>query len=349
MYPVARSISSTLVGVTLLGAALAAQARDLTVISWGGNFQDAQREIYFKPFATLTGQRVLDQSWDGGIGILETKTKVGTPPWDVVEVEAEDLALGCEAGIYEPIDWNQVGNRADFLPGAVSDCGVGAMVWSTGLTYDASRLTTAPSSWADFWDVKKFPGKRGLRKGPKYALEIALMADGVAPADVYKVLRTPEGVDRAFNKLNELKPNLVWWEAGAQSLQLLSANDVVMTSAYNGRISGFNRNEGRNFKLVWPGSIYAIDSWVVLKGTPNKDAAMRFIGYASQPENQAKLPPFIAYGPTNTRANDLIPAELREELPTTPANLAQSLPLDVDFWVDNIENLNQRFNAWIAQ
>ena len=207
---------------------------------------------------------------------VAAKVKAGDPNWDVVQVEAEELALGCADGFYEKIDWDKLGGKDKFLPAGVHDCGVGAIVWSTLLSYDGDRLKEAPTSWADFWDTKKFPGKRGLRRGPKYALEFALMADGVPPADVYKVLRTPEGVDRAFKKLDEIKPDIVWWESGAQPLQLLASGEVVMTTAYNGRITGINKTEGKNFKVVWPGSIYAIDSWVILKDSPNKDAGDGF-------------------------------------------------------------------------
>src|SRR5690606_10178398 len=134
---------------------------------------------------------------------------------------------------------------------------------------------------------------------PKYALEFALMADGVAAKDVYDVLSQPEGVDRAFKKLDELKPNLIWWDAGAQPLQLLSSGQVAMTASYNGRISGINKSEGKHFGFVFPGSIYAIDSWVILKDSPNKDEAMDFIAFASKAENMAKLPQYIAYGLPN--------------------------------------------------
>jgi putative spermidine/putrescine transport system substrate-binding protein len=344
---------STIVGclsVAIAGWSIqAAQARDLTVVSWGGSYQDAQRKIYFEPFAKKSGKPLLEESWDGGIGVIAAKVKAGTPNWDVVQVEAEELALGCADGFYEKIDWSKVGGKDKFLPAAVSDCGVGAIVWSTAVSYDANRLKEAPKSWADFWDVAKFPGKRGLRRGPKYALEFALMADGVKPADVYKVLGTPEGVDRAFKKLDQLKPHIVWWEAGAQPLQLLASGEVVMTSAYNGRVSGINKTEGRNFKVVWPGSLYAIDSWVILKNSPNKDAGMDFITFASAPENQVKLPDYIAYGLPNKEAASRVAPELQKDLPTTPENLSGAAVLDTDFWVDNIEELNKRFNAWLAQ
>jgi len=124
---------------------------------------------------------------------------------------------------------------------------------------------------------------------------------------------------------------------------------VVMTSAYNGRITGINRTEGTNFQIVWPGSIYAVDSWVVLKGSPNKEAAFDFIHFASQPENQSKLPQYIAYGLPNKAASEMVPPEQAADLPTAPANLEGAIPLDGDFWVDNIEALNTRFNAWLAQ
>ncbi|KQT55209.1 MULTISPECIES: ABC transporter substrate-binding protein [unclassified Aureimonas] len=342
----------TTIGALLVGSLLASQpvlARDLTVVSWGGNYQDAQRQIYFQPFAAKSAKPLLDESWDGGYGVLAAKLQAGTPNWDVVQVETEELALGCADGLYEPVDWAKLGGEDKFIPSAVNECGVGAIVWTTGLSYDADKLKTPPASWADFFDTAKFPGKRALRKGPKYALEFALIADGVAPKDVYTTLATPEGVDRAFAKLDTIKKDLVWWESGAQPIQLLASGEVVMTSAYNGRLAGINKSEGKNFQIVWPGSIYAIDSWVVLKGSPNKEAAFDFIQFASLPENQSKLPDFIAYGLPNKEAGAMLKPDVAAQLPTAPANLDVSIPLDGDFWVDNVEALTTRFNAWVAQ
>ncbi|MDX3924288.1 MAG: ABC transporter substrate-binding protein [Shinella sp.] len=343
---------TALIGTVLAltaGLAVSAAARDLTVVSWGGNYQEAQREIYFKPFSEKAGKPLLDESWDGGYGVLQAKVKAGTPNWDVVQVEAEELALGCADGMFETIDWDKMGGKDKFLPEAVNDCGVGAIVWSTAIAYDGAKLSDGPTSWADFWDVQKFPGKRSLRKGAKYTLEFALLADGVKKEELYDVLSTPEGVERAFKKLDELRPNIVWWEAGAQPLQFLASGEVVMASAYNGRITGINRTEGKNFKVVWPGSIYAIDSWVVLKDAENKDAGQDFIAFASQAENQVKLPAYIAYGLPNIEAAGKVPAEYTSELPTNTENLKEAIPLNVDFWIDNSEALTQRFNAWLAQ
>lgn len=343
-------LRASLIACSILAAGLTSvQARDLTVVSWGGNFQDAQRIIHFKPYAQESGKPLLDESWEGGYGVLQAKVKAGIPNWDVVEVESEELALGCADGIYEKMDWEKLGGKDKYLPAAVNDCGVGNIVWSTGLAYDSAKLKEAPKSWEDFWDTKKFPGKRGFRKGPKYALEFALMADEVPAEEVYTVLSTPEGIDRAFKKLDALKSDIIWWEAGAQPLQLLASGEVSMTTAYNGRISGLNRSEGKQFGFMFPGSIYAIDSWVILKDSPNKDAAMDFIAYASKAENQAKLPEYIAYGLPNVEAGALVPEKYRSELPTTPENLNGAIPLDVNFWTDHAEELTQRFNAWLAQ
>lgn len=326
-----------------------AHARDLTIVSWGGPFQEIQREIYFEPYKTQSGKTMLDEAWDGGYGVVQAKVKAGTPNWDVINIEADELELGCTDGMFEPLDWSKIGKKEDFLPNAVTECGIGNVVWSTGLAYDKDVFKEGPKSWADFWDTKKFPGKRALRKTPRYTLEFALMADGVPAADVYSVLGTPEGVERAFAKLDELKPSLVWWEAGSQPVQLLSSKEVAMTSVYNGRISGINRSEGKNFAFVFPQSIYSIDSWAVLKGSPNKDQAMEFIGFVSSPEQMVKMPEHMAYGPTNIAAAQAVPAKYVTELPTTEENMKDAIPLGINFWIDNSEELTKRFTAWLAQ
>jgi putative spermidine/putrescine transport system substrate-binding protein len=326
-----------------------ASAADLTVTSWGGAYQDAQREVYFEPFKKATGIDLVEDVWNGGVGAIRAKVEGGGQEWDVVQVEAEELVLGCEEGLYAPIDWQAVGGKDQFIDAAVNDCGVGTIVWSTAIAYDGDKLKDGPKSWADFWDTQKYPGKRALRRGPKYTLEFALMADGVPPDQVYQVLGTPEGVDRAFAKLDEIKGDLIWWEAGAQPPQLLASGEVVMTSAYNGRISAANKDDGRNFKIVWPESIYAVDSWVILENSPHKDAALKFIAFASQPEHQKELPKAIAYGVTNKNAAAQIDSEILKDLPTAPDNLKDALQIDTEFWVEHNELLTERFTAWAAQ
>jgi putative spermidine/putrescine transport system substrate-binding protein len=339
-----------IVATAVLGlSAGSAIAADLTVTSWGGSYQDAQREVYFEPFKQATGIDLVEDVWNGGVGAIRAKVEGGGQEWDVVQVEAEELVLGCEEGLYAPIDWQAVGGKDQFIDAAVNECGVGTIVWSTAIAYDGDKLEDGPKSWADFFDTQNFPGKRGLRRGPKYTLEFALMADGVPPDQVYEVLGTEEGVDRAFAKLDEIKDDLIWWEAGAQPIQLLGSGEVIMTSAYNGRISAANKEDGRNFKIVWPESIYAVDSWVILENSPHKDAALEFIAFASEPEHQKELPEAIAYGVTNKDAAAQIDLSLLENLPTAPDNLKAAIQLDTEFWVEHIEPLTERFTAWAAQ
>jgi putative spermidine/putrescine transport system substrate-binding protein len=174
------------------------------------------------------------------------------------------------------------------------------------------------------------------------------MADGVKPADVYKVLATKQGADRAFKKLGELKPSIQWWEAGAQPPQFLVAGDVTMSTVYNGRIDAANR-EGKHLKITWTGGIYDLDYWVLPTGTPNKEAAMKFIAFASTPGAQAEYAKNIAYGPTNTKALGKLDAKVLADLPTSTANAKTALQFNVKFWADQGEQLEKRFASWATQ
>lgn len=335
---------------TAFAVATGASARDLTVVAWGGAAQDAMREVYFKPFMEASKINVAEDSWDGGVGTLRAKIQGGNNNWDVVQVESEELLLGCEEGLYEKLNWAKLGGRDKYIPDAVNDCGVGVIVYSFILAYDGDKIKgDAPKSWADFWNVQKWPGKRALRKGPKTTLEIALLADGVKPADVYKTLGTPQGVERAFKKLDLLKANLVWWEKGSQPPQLLASGEVAMTEAYNGRIAAANEKEKKNFKIVWTNNLYTIDSWVIMKGSPNKAQAERFLQFVNDPQNQKNLPSKIPYGVPAKAATQLIDPKVLPTLPTAPANFSTALYLNDKFWLENLDKLNQRFNAWVAR
>lgn len=326
-----------------------AHGKELNITAWGGSSQAAQRKVFYEPYSAKTGIKIIEDSWSGGLGILRTKVQGGNANWDVVQVEADEMVLGCEEGLFEPLDWKRIGKREDYIRGAATDCGAGAVVWTTGLAYNGNRLKIGPRSWADFWDLKKFPGKRAMRKGPKYTLEFALLADGVAREDVYKVLSTRQGVDRAFKKLDEIKSSIVWWSAGAQGPQLIAAGDVTMGAIYFSRAISANRAENTNFKVVWPGSIYSIDYYVVLKGSKHRDEATRYLAYATSAEIQKSYPALGNQGITNLQANMLVPADVLKDLPTNPINEAQAVALNAEFWVENIEKLTQRFNVWASQ
>jgi len=318
--------------------------QQITVVNFGGANANAQKKAYYEPFEK-TGTKVVAVEYNGEQAKIKVMVETKKVSWDVVEVESPDVARGCDEGLFEKLDYSKIGNKADFNPAAVTECGIGVFVWSTVMAYNGEKLKDGPKTWADFWDTKKFPGKRGMRKGARYNLEFALMAEGVKPADVYKVLATKEGAERAFKKLTELKSSIQWWEAGAQPPQFLVAGDVTMTTVYNGRIDAANR-EGKNLKITWMGGIYDLDYWVIPKGTPNKDAALKFIAFASTPDAQAEYAKNIAYGPTNNKALAKLDAKVLDNLPTSPANSKDALQFNLKFWADQGEDLEKRFASW---
>ena len=210
----------------LLLAAAPALARDLTVVGFGGGFQDNARKDIFAPYAAQTGQPLKDDVYNGEMARVYAMQKAGSVDWDVVMVEAPELERGCEDGVFARLDWSVI-DRAKFVPNSTSVCGAGAVGWGQALFYDTAKIPNGPKTFVELWDTKRFPGKRLLRNGAKTTLEVALMADGIAPSNVYPVLATREGQDRAFAKLDQIKPDLMFWRSGAQPLQLVGSGDVA--------------------------------------------------------------------------------------------------------------------------
>jgi putative spermidine/putrescine transport system substrate-binding protein len=214
----------------LLLFSVPATARDMVVVGFGGGFQDAARRHLFAPWAQQTGIALKDETYNGEVARIYAMTKAHDVTWDVVMVEAPELARGCEDGVFQKLTLDP----AKFIPGGIAPCGAGAVGWGVALFYDEARIKNGAQTYADLFDLQRFPGKRSFRAGPKMTLEIALMADGVAPQDVYKVLATKAGQDRAFAKLDTIKPSIVWWKSGAQPLQLVGSGEVAYAVGYIG-------------------------------------------------------------------------------------------------------------------
>ena len=320
----------------------------ISVMSFGGAYQEAQRKAVFETYTAKTGTAVSEQEYGGEIAKIAAMIESGNTTVDVVDVDAPTLLQGCDEGIFETIDWSKIGPKEDWLEGTTSDCGVGTIVYSTALAYNGATLKDGPKVIADLFDTTKFPGKRGLWKNPATNLEFALLADGVPADQVYEVLSTPEGVDRAFAKLDTIKDSIVWWEAGAQAPQLLASGEVVMTTAWNGRIYNANK-EGKDFRIVWDNQILDSNYWVIPKGAKNIDASMAFIKYAVDPEVLAGTTKYIPYGPVRTSAAEFVTPEDAANLPTSPQNMTVALTLDNAFWADNGDEIRKRFTTWLAQ
>lgn len=329
----------------LMVAACPTWAADLTVVGAGGALQEAERKAFFQPFAEQTGIRLTEDSYSGQMAKVRAMVSTGSVTWDVMQIEQNTMLAGCDEGLFEKVDWARIGRHEDFLPEAISPCGVGAFVWSMVLTYDRTRLKDGPADWKGFWDTARWPGKRGLRATAKMTLEVALLSDGVAPAEVYKVLSAPGGVDRAFARLDKLKPDVLWWTAGAEPIERVASGDLVMAAAFNGRVAAANAAD-RRFALVWDGQVYGMDYWGIVKGSRNRDAAEKFLAFAARADVQKRFPDFIAYGVTNRQAIAAIEPAVAAGLPTTPANMARAVGLDTQFWADQGEVLEARFATW---
>lgn len=351
---------------TAMGAAMSlgtsgAFANEVTVMSWGGAYTKSQVEAYHKPFTEKTGIKINSVDADNPAKPIKTQVEAGNVTVDVADVEYSDAVRLCDEGLLEPIDASILPDGADgtpasedFIEGALTDCAVANIVWSTVFAFDTSKFEgDGPQTMADFFNVEKFPGKRGMRKSPKANLEMALMADGVPAAEVYEILATNEGVERALAKLESIKDDIVWWEAGAQPPQLLADGEVSMTTAYNGRIFNAAVGENKPFKIVWDAQILDFDLFVIPKGAPNKEGALEFIKFATGTKPLAEQAKWISYGPARKSSAPLVGkyqdgvTDMGPQMPTAEANMGNALVNSFEFWADRDTELSERFNSWL--
>ncbi|MEZ5775504.1 MAG: ABC transporter substrate-binding protein [Hyphomicrobiaceae bacterium] len=332
-----------------IGSTASAFADDLNVVSWGGSYQESQRKAFFEPYKAA-GNNITEEEYNGEIAKIRAMVESNQVTWDVIDIDTQTALAACAEGILETIDWGKLGlDRSKFIGGDLQDCAVPNIVYSTVIGYDTTKLNPGPTTIADVFDLAKFPGKRGLQKSPFVNLEWALISDGVPAADVYKVLATPEGVDRAFAKLDTIKAEVVWWEAGAQPPQLLADGQVVMTSAWNGRLFAAVKQDKKPFAIMWDHQGLDWDWWAIVKGGPRVDTGYKFIAFASDAQRMADQTKYISYGPANKDAIPHVEASILPDLPTADANMTTALIVDPKFWADNGDALRERFNAWLAK
>ncbi|RPH65707.1 MAG: extracellular solute-binding protein, partial [Hyphomicrobiales bacterium] len=248
-----KKIATLLGAVLLAGTAFTASVRaadELTITSWGGAYQESQRKAFYEPFIAA-GNKITEAEYNGEIAKIRAMVEAGAVTWDVVDVDTQTAIAGCAEGTFETIDWAKLGlDRSKFIGGDVTDCAVPNILYSTVAAYDTTKTEAPASLFEALFDTTKYPGKRALQKSPFVNMEWALMADGVAPADVYKVLGTDEGVERALKKLDTIKKDVVWWESGAQGPQLLADGQVVFATSWNGRFDSAIKTEGDMLRVL---------------------------------------------------------------------------------------------------
>ncbi|HWO95783.1 MAG TPA: ABC transporter substrate-binding protein [Bacillus sp. (in: firmicutes)] len=316
----------------------------LVIVDWGGAITDAHKKTIFEPFEKKHGVKIVVNT-PTDYGKFKAMVESGNVEWDVVNVDSDFVLRGANDGLLEKLDYSVI-NKEGVIPELVHDYGIGAELFSVAISYNTDAFPTGkhPKNWEEFWDTKEFPGARSLWKYPTGTFEAALLADGVRPEDMY-----PLDVERALKSLDKIKDDVsVWWTTGAQPPQLLASGEVKLAAAWNGRVMSA-KAEGAPENVEYNNAVLMSDSWVVPKGTKKKDLAMEFINFAIAKEQQAAFSSEIPYSPINEKALDLLDAETIKQLGQTGENRESQLIVDLNWWDENFDAVNERFQEWLLE
>jgi putative spermidine/putrescine transport system substrate-binding protein len=313
----------------------------ITVVSYGGGaYQQSHIKAFFTPYEALTGNKINSVVWNADYSKLKAMVQSDRVIWDVVEVTEAGYKRGVKEELFEKLTQKPL--KEKFLPDTISDFGVANVYWGTVLAFKPTAFyNDQPKNWKDFWDINKYPGPRALYDDPRGNLEFALLADGVKIENLY-----PLDIERAFSKLDQIKPYIrVWWKDGTHPIQLLETNSVVLTSAWNGRIFAAIK-EGKNISYSWEQAALELDWWVIPRGSKHVKTASRFIAFASLSTFMAKQAEMIGYGPVNTSSLLLIPENIKIHLPTHPKNFKKAFIINSTWWAKHEEEMKKRWIRW---
>lgn len=313
---------------------LRAQTRSIAVNSWGGPWLEAAKANLFDPFTAATGVKIEPVS-PVSFAKLAQQVKTGVYEFDVTTLGAGELLRAEEAGLLEEI--------AEPYPGGLFHRGAGSHAFATVIGWNGKKFAEGPKTWADFWDVEKFPGARSLQRYPARILPLALLADGVPMDQLY-----PLDIDRAFAALDRIKEHVVvWWTAGAQSSQILRDGEVDLCGIWHARF--FEAQAGApHLQMTWNQGQQERAYWCVAKGSPNRGAAEDFVRFATSAEPLAKFCVQAEYGPLNPDAMALVADDKAQRMPTHPANYSQTFEQDIENFGGDIAAVSERFEEWLA-
>jgi putative spermidine/putrescine transport system substrate-binding protein len=367
---VALTFATSMLAIT---AAQADQDGALTIVSWGGAYTESQVKAYHEPYTEKTGVEIFNEDKSAqALAGLRSQVEAGNVTWDVVDMLQADAQRACDEGLILEIDHDEVLAPApdgtppteDFIDGTLGPCFIPQILYATMFAYNTEAFPDGgPQTVEDIWDLESFPGTRALQNIPQKNLEWALIADGVAPDEVYDVLATEEGQDRAFAKLDELKPHAIWWSEGAQPPQMLADQEATIVTAFNGRIFNAQVNEDQPFEIMWDHQMFEVDGWVVPVDTEEEEMIFDYLYFATDTQRLADQAKFIAYAPARESSVPLVGNFWKEEdgeyvetdismkphMPTSPENFETAFRFDPMFWADYGDALEERFNAWLAQ
>lgn len=324
----------------------------LRVMSFGGAYQDAQRISQFKPFEAATGIKIVESTWFADLGKVRAMVEAKNVNVDVILGDVAHAITGCNEGFLEPFDLNAFGDRKDYLPGTMWECGIPTELVSILYAYNEEKIppswgSARPTTIADMFDTKKFPGKRALStRAIGGLIEKVLLADGVPPGQVYEVLASKGGLDRVLAKLDSIRGDIIFYTSNAQPAQLLANGEVAIAQSANGRIYAAVA-EGKKFVPVWDGQVYYPDVWFIPKGG-NKELAIKFLKYMTEPQNMAALAHHIPYAPVRISAQAHVPEKMKPWL-STFNELSKGVVSNMTWWSENEAQINERFQAWLAK
>ncbi|MFW2588894.1 extracellular solute-binding protein [Sagittula sp. SSi028] len=345
-------------------------ADSMTLVSWGGAYQSSQQKAYVEPY--VAANEGVSATWDESsaeaVAKLRAMNEAGNVTWDLVDVVASDAIRLCDEGLAMEIDHDEMlaagddGSDAsdDFGDLIVSDCFIPQIVYSTTFGYRTDMVpegVEAPSEICSVFDLETYPGKRALEKRPINNMEWALLCDGVAKEDVYDVLETEEGQDQALAKLDTIKDQVVWWNAGADTPQLLADGEVFMGSTYNGRLFSAIVEQDQPIGMMWDAQVFDLDGWIIPADLPEDRLArvMDFVKFATDTQRLADQSKYISYGPARLSSAPLVSThaelgvEMAPHMPTDPANAENTFLYNYEFWADYRDDIDAKFQAWLAQ
>jgi len=308
-----------------------ARAKRLVIADWGGATDEAFMSAWGRPYQDAHGVDVVSDVTGPSIGRIKAMVESRAVTWDLCDSNAGESEYLGENKLVEEVDYSIV-NPANVFPDAKFRWGVSSYYFSYVLAYDTEKVK-APESWADFWNLKDFPGKRALRKNVTGMCECAMLADGVAPDKVYEVLSSPGGIERAMEKFREIRDHVIFWNSGAQSADLLRNHEVVMANIWSTRASTLKRDSAGKITWTWNGGLLVPSVWVVPRGNPaGPKAAFEFANYALTPENQIALLKATGNGPSNPAAAPMVPDDLKFYDPSQPEHRKVQIPLSTAWY-----------------
>ncbi|MGG1663706.1 ABC transporter substrate-binding protein [Brevibacillus sp. NRS-1366] len=320
------------------------EVSQLVVVGYGGQNSTAKMKSIYKPFEEKYNVKIKEVT-PTNYGQFKAMVQSGNVEWDVVDVDTDFVYRGAREGLLEPLDYNVI-SKDGIIPQFAHEYGIGAYLYDVPIAYSTNVYSKEnhPRTWSEFWDTEKFPGKRTLWKYPVALMEQALLADGVRKEELY-----PLDINRAFTRLDKIKKNIsVWWSQGDQPVLMLTGKDAALASAWNGRVSQ-QKKDGAPIDLEYNQSIVLGDSWVVPKGSKNKELAMKFIAFATAAEQQANFCKLIDDSPTNTKALDLLDQSDKERLGLTDETLKTKVIVNYDWWDQNFDKVNETFEKWLIE